>query len=297
MTDQTIDENLSKYLSEALNMSVTTLKFKNLNSFNEEFLKNVNKFHEENQKIIGVIETLLKSDNVSKYCIAANYQTLPTEAFDRCRTFSDHPKINTDSWTLPLNTSEVKEEVKKHVDSTFNENFVVPILPNIDRFKEVKEEKEVKEVKKEKKEVKKEEKEVKEVKEKKEVKEVKEVKEATPKKFNDLFNNNQPVVKKPIGKAVKTYTSLIEERETMILKPLDDDFKEFIKNSENFKDVQFYYTNPEILHEDKLYEFETPTSSFYVANNKKLYSVDPDNNLVQAESGGMLQYWKKKIIY
>jgi hypothetical protein len=277
MSIEKIEEDLREYLNKTINMSVITIDFKNLYKFDEELLQHINKFHDENKKIIGSIETILKCGKLAKYCSVANkdtqsvYESYLPETFSRQRTYSDHPKLYTNNdLNVSLNnlnidnvpefpTAEAKENTG-YFDSYFDKEPV----------KELKEP--VKETVKE------------------------------PVKFNDIYNNVQPfkkpIDKTPVDKKLSTYTPLIEIRPSMLLESLDNEFKEFIKNPEDFKDVKFYYTNTELLGGNKtLYIYRKQSRNYFIADDGKLYELDPENQLVQAIYDSKLQYWKKQMIF
>lgn len=272
-----IEEALKSYLNYSLNMSSTTLEFKNLYKFDEELLKHINKFHDENKKIIGGIETILKSGKIDKYCnviykdTQSVYESYLPETFSRQRTYSDHPKLySNNELNISLNHLNI-DDVPEFPTAEAKEN-----MDHFDSFFD----KEIKENLKE------------------------------PVKFNDIFNdtskksnNKVPNDKVPNDKVLNdkkfsTYTPLIEIRPSMVLESLDTEFKEFIKNPEDFKDVKFYYTNTDVLGGDKtLYIYKKSARSYFIADNGKLYELDPDNTLVQAVYDSKLQHWKKKMMF
>lgn len=278
MTSSEKIDDLQKYLNDALKMSVTSLHFKDLYKFDKEILHNLNKFHEENQKIIGTIQTILNSGNIDKYCtdkpawVPSIYTNFPNETFSRVRSFSDHPRPFTDN---TLNTSKIEEttepptaEAKENLnnyDSIFDEEFI-PKFPDLKKEAVAKQE-------------------------------IKKEVLQKPKKFNENFNNLDKLNEETQVKKATKYTSLIPIKSNMFLKYLDKDFIEFIKNPEDFKVIKFYYyADPKYFDGENLYIWKKPTIEYYMADNGRLYMLDPENRLVPGHHDSKMQYWKAKLI-
>jgi hypothetical protein len=272
MTNSEKIDDLTAYLNEALKLSVITLDFKNLYKFDNETLQNLNKFHDENKKIIGTIETILQSKNIDKYCVDKStyvppiYPDFSTDTFARIRSFSDHPRPFTDSLLNNFKIDDVSEpptaEAKENkYESIFDTDIPVLEFPNIKIDTKVKQELQLEK----------------------------------PKKINDVFPGKLNGVT-PAKKVATSYTSLIPIKSNMVLHHLTEDDEEFIKNPEDFENVQFYYyTDPKYFDGEKLY-LHQKNGQYYVADNGKLYMLDPNNSLIPAYYDSKIQLWKKKLI-
>ena len=277
MTNPEKVDILEKYLNEILTVSVNTLNFKDLYKFDKDVLQNLNKFHDENQKLIGTIQTILASKNIDKYCsdkinwVPPVYQGFTDETFRRVRSFSDHPKPFADRVLNTLNIDEVSEpptaeaieNVNKY-DSIFNEHFI-PKFPDLNPP---------------------------------ETPDIKIEVLPKPKKFHENFTNVS--VKSNTSNLVKkatSYTSLIPIKSNMFLQHLDQNFKDFIKNPEDFKTIKFYYyKKPNDFDEENLFEYKKATCHYYIADNGKLYMLDQESQLIPGQYDNKAQLWKEKLI-
>lgn len=75
--------------------------------------------------------------------------------------------------------------------------------------------------------------------------------------------------------------------------PEEEDFPN-IKNLKMFNNIKFYYRDPSMFKEGYgLYEFIRGNTTYYVANDKKLYIYDTDKNILKVGFYlDKLQYWK-----
>lgn len=278
------EEDLKLYLDDIMKMSITTLKFKEICKSDTQFLNYINKFQDENNKIIGVINTILLSCNIDKYCndsieyideqiqrtepVKSNtyvdpfYIRLSSHKNNRVRSYSDHPR------PFPIYDFDTKEN--KCIDSSFDKNFTPPKFPDLDKLAE-----EITEIKNN-------------LPKKDELKKDPEVNKA--KKFTEIIENkNSKPIKENLNRIV--YTTRLPITPKMILKPLDLEFRDFIKNSNDFDDKKFYYYSSD--NNEELYLIKKPTDVYYVADDGKFYMLR-DNYLIPAEFENKLQRWIKK---
>lgn len=105
----------------------------------------------------------------------------------------------------------------------------------------------------------------------------------------------RPIIKPFSRKVRKTRINNIEIRPGMYLDTLDHDAEHDIINKDEFKDIQFYFRDPEI-HKgyNGLYKLWLGNSTYFIANNGVLYIYDKETEmLIPGVWDGKEQHWKQ----
>jgi hypothetical protein len=117
--------------------------------------------------------------------------------------------------------------------------------------------------------------------------------------IDNIIKSSKPyksdkIIKPKVNFDKKIFAHNVDIKKGMILQsPEKDDFPN-IKNLEKFPNIKFYYRDPSIFKEGYgLYEFIRGDTTYYVANNKKLYIYDTGKNILEVGFyKKYFQYWK-----